>query len=69
MRGRRQEQGPSEAFAAEEQNRADGLARRCEEIASTPDHASRGSLPYYQAAYQNAAGNAAGHTAQPGGIA
>lgn len=58
-------QGPAEAFAVEEQNRADGLARRCDVIVSTPGHPSRGSLPHYQAAYRNAAGNAAAHTAQP----
>ncbi|MGW6456714.1 hypothetical protein ACWF94_12455 [Streptomyces sp. NPDC055078] len=61
--GRKQE--PSEALAAEEQARADGLAKRCGEIASTPGHPSLGSLPHYQVAYQNASGNAAGHTAQP----
>nr|CAH60143.1 unnamed protein product [Streptomyces tenjimariensis] len=62
-RGRWQES--SEAFAAEEQVRADGLARRCDEIVSTPGHPSLGSLHHYQAAYQNAAGNAAAHTSQP----
>ncbi|MCM2393079.1 hypothetical protein [Streptomyces albipurpureus] len=61
--GRSQE--PAEAFAAEEQARADELARRCGEIASTPDHPSQPSLHHYQAAYQNASGNAAGHTSQP----
>ncbi|MGW4028486.1 hypothetical protein ACWEFL_04060 [Streptomyces sp. NPDC004838] len=58
-------QQPSEAFAAEEQHRADGLAQRCQEITSTPGHPSQGSLPYYQAAYQNASGNAAANTSQP----
>ncbi|MFE3601828.1 hypothetical protein [Streptomyces sp. NPDC059142] len=66
MSGRKPAQGASEAFASEEQNRADGLARRCEEIRSTPGHPSQGSLPHYQAAYQNASGNAAAHTSQPG---
>ncbi|WP_049574978.1 hypothetical protein [Streptomyces sp. SBT349] len=61
--GRKQE--PSEAFAAEEQNRADGLAKRIGEITSTPQHPSTGSLPHYQAAYQNASGNAAANTRQP----
>ncbi|MFD5319336.1 hypothetical protein [Streptomyces sp. NPDC127098] len=63
--GRKQQ--PSEAFAAEEQNRADGLARRIDTITSTPGHPSTGSLPHYQAAYQNASGNAAAHTVQPEG--
>lgn len=61
-RNRRQ---PAEALAAEEQNRADGLARRIGQITATPGHPSAGSLPHYQAAYQNASGNAAQHTAQP----
>jgi hypothetical protein len=54
-----------EDFAAEEQTRADGLAQRCEEISSTPGHPSAGSLPFYQAAYQDASGNAAASTDQP----
>lgn len=61
----RKDQGPSEAFAAEEQARADGLARRCDEIAAALSHPMRNSLEHYQAAYRNAAGNAAAHTAQP----
>ena len=56
---------PCEAFAAEEQWRADGLAARCVEIASTPGHASAGSLPLYQAAYRSAAEAAAETAAQP----
>jgi len=60
-------QQPSEAFAAEEQHRADGLAGRCAEISSSPGHPSAGSLPHYQAAYQQASGNAAANTAQPKG--
>ncbi|MGW6460524.1 hypothetical protein ACWF94_32135 [Streptomyces sp. NPDC055078] len=52
-------------LAAQEQNRADALAKRCGEITSTPGHPSLGSLPHYQAAYRNASGTAAGHTAQP----
>lgn len=63
--GRTPKQQPAEALAAVEQNRADGLARRIGQIASTPGHPSARSLPHYQAAYQNAAGNAAAHTAQP----
>jgi hypothetical protein len=58
-------QDPCEAFAAQEQNRADGLAQRIGEITSTPSHPSAGSLPHYQAAYQNASGNAAANTSQP----
>jgi hypothetical protein len=64
-RNKAQQQQPSEAFAAEEQHRADGLARRIGEITSSVGHPSSGSLPLYQAAYQDAAGNAAAHTAQP----
>lgn len=60
----RRSQEPSEAFAADEQHRADGLARRVEQIASTPGHPSSGSLPHYQDAYRQA--SAAAHTAQPG---
>ena len=54
-----------EAFAADEQNRADGLADRINEISSTPGHPSTGSLPLYQEAYRDASTNAAGNTAQP----
>jgi hypothetical protein len=57
----------NEFFAQAEQTRADGLAQRIGEISSTPGHPSTGSLPHYQAAYQNASGNAAAHTAQPEG--
>ena len=57
----------NEFFAQAEQTRADGLAARIGEITSTPGHPSAPSLPHYQAAYQNASGNAAAHTAQPGG--
>jgi hypothetical protein len=62
----RSNQQPAEAFAAVEQARADGLAQRIEEISGTPGHPSSGSLPHYQAAYQDASGNAAAHTSQPG---
>jgi hypothetical protein len=58
---------PAEAFAAEEQYRADGLAVRLAEISASPSHPSRGSLPLYQAAYRDASQDAAGHTAQPRG--
>jgi hypothetical protein len=58
-------QQPAEAFAAEEQHRADGLAGRIVEISASPGHPSAGSLPLYQAAYRDASQNAAGHTAQP----
>lgn len=60
-------QEPAEAFAAEEQERADGLARRIEEITEHPGCASHSSLPHYQAAYRQASANAAEHTEQPGG--
>jgi len=56
---------PSEAFASEEQHRADGLAARIGEITSTPGHPSAGSLPFYQDAYRDASGNAAANTSQP----
>ncbi|MBV9026056.1 MAG: hypothetical protein JO362_20230 [Streptomycetaceae bacterium] len=63
---RNSRQQPSEAFAAEEQHRADGLARRIVEISARPAGAPETSaLPHYQAAYQDASGNAAAHTAQP----
>lgn len=55
----------SEAYAAEEQARADGLADRIGQITTTPGHPSADSLPHYQAAYHNASGNAAAHTSQP----
>ena len=57
----------NEHLAQTEQTRADGLSARCAEIASTPGHPSSGSLPHYQAAYQNASSLAAQNTAQPGG--
>ncbi|MBV9026366.1 MAG: hypothetical protein JO362_21820, partial [Streptomycetaceae bacterium] len=57
-RNSRQQQ-PSEAFAAEEQNRGEGLARRIERIASDPKNPSRGSLPLYRMADRDALGNAA----------
>jgi hypothetical protein len=65
MFGRKPAQQPSEAFATAEQTRADGLARRIGQISFDPANPSRGSLPHYQAAYQDASGNAAAHTAQP----
>ncbi|MQY15003.1 hypothetical protein SRB5_51800 [Streptomyces sp. RB5] len=57
---------PAEAFAAEEQHRAGGLASRIVAISSDPGHPSQGSLPYYREAYQDASQNAATHTSQPG---
>jgi hypothetical protein len=59
-------QQPDEAFAVAEQARADGLADRIDQITAMPGHPSAGSLPHYQAAYQDASGNAAAHTCQPG---
>lgn len=59
------DQQPAEAYALAEQTRADGLAQRAEVISSTPGHPSAASLPHYQAAYQDAATNAAHHTQQP----
>lgn len=56
--------GPCEAFTSDEQQRADGLGARCVEIASTPGHPSRGSLPHYQVAYRAASRTAAEHTSQ-----
>ncbi|MER5350487.1 hypothetical protein ABT093_09165 [Kitasatospora sp. NPDC002551] len=64
FRNHRQQQ-PSEAFAAEEQHRADGLARKIGEITADPTSALTGSLPHYQAAYRQASTLAAAHTAQP----
>lgn len=61
------EQRACEALAAAEQHRADGLAVRCSEIASSPGHPSAGSLPHYQEAYRSASETAAGHTGQPAG--
>ncbi|MFG3173678.1 hypothetical protein ACGFZC_01240 [[Kitasatospora] papulosa] len=53
------------AFAFDEQNRAEGLAARAQEIASTPNHPSAGSLPLYQESARAAFETAAAHTAQP----
>jgi hypothetical protein len=58
-------QQPSEAFAAEEQHRADGLAQKIGEISSRPGSPLANCLPLYQMAYQDASTNAAAHTAQP----
>lgn len=62
-----QNRPPAEAFACEEQNRADGLAERLGRITADPANPSRGSLPHYQVAYRQASGNAAAHTQQPDG--
>jgi hypothetical protein len=61
----RDSQQPSEAYAADEQHRADGLAATIAEIKDTPGSARANSLPLYQMAYRDASGNAAAHTAQP----
>ncbi|MHA4819426.1 hypothetical protein ACXZ65_34315 [Streptomyces aculeolatus] len=62
-----QSQQSAEAFACEEQHRADGLAERLGKITAMSAHPSRGSLQHYQVAYRQASGNAAAHTAQPDG--
>ncbi|GGS41494.1 hypothetical protein F2B00_22125 [Streptomyces parvus] len=53
------------AFAFDEQYRAEGLAVRAEEIATTPDHPSAGSLYLYQESARAAFETAAAHTVQP----
>ena len=53
------------AFAFDEQNRAEGLATRAQEIVSTPNHPSAGSLHLYQESARAAFETAAAHTAQP----
>lgn len=58
-------QGPCEAFAAEEQHRADGLARTIADIQGHPHSPLNNSLALYQMGYRDAAGNAAANTAQP----
>jgi hypothetical protein len=63
--GGKREQGPAEAFAAEEQARADGLARRIGELAARPDEPMAAVLPHFRDAYRNACENAAAHTEQP----
>lgn len=57
--------GPCEALATQEQYRADGLAARIGEITDHPGHPLTGSLPYFRAAYLDAATRAAAFTAQP----
>jgi hypothetical protein len=59
-------QHAAEAFADSEQHRADGLASRIDTITSDPGNPSNASLPHHRAAYQQASGNAAANTAQPG---
>jgi hypothetical protein len=59
---------PCEALAAVEQQRADGLGRRCGEIAADPGHGMRGSLRFYQESYREAARTAALNCEQPGGV-
>lgn len=58
-------QKPSPAYAADEQQRADGLAKRIQKIKSNPDNPSNSVLHHYQDAYRDASGNAAAHTEQP----
>ncbi|MFJ8923891.1 hypothetical protein ACIREK_30990 [Streptomyces sp. NPDC102415] len=53
------------ALAFDEQNRAEGLAARAAEIASTPDHPSASSLHLYQESARAAFETAAAHTEQP----
>jgi hypothetical protein len=56
---------PCDAFALEEEFRAEGNARRAAEIASTPGHPSTGSLPLYQESARAAFEAAAANTTQP----
>lgn len=58
-------QQPSNAYAAEEQNRADGLAKRIQKIKSNPANPSNNALHHYQDAYRDASQNAAEHSEQP----
>ncbi|KFK87817.1 hypothetical protein IX27_18160 [Streptomyces sp. JS01] len=53
------------AFAFDEQNRAEGLAVRAQEITTTPDHPSAGSLHLYQESARAAFEAAAAHAVQP----
>jgi len=59
--------GSSEAFAAEEENRGNNLVRFINNVVSEPSNGLNSVLPLYQAAVQDAYGNAAKHTEQPGG--
>jgi hypothetical protein len=54
-------QGPSEAFAAEEQARAEALTRFVAENASNPNY----TIGLWRECAQEAQANAAAHTAQP----
>lgn len=56
---------PAPAYAADEQQRADGLAQRIQHIQSDPTNPSNGSVPHYQDAYRQASETAAAHTEQP----
>lgn len=58
-------QKPSPAYAADEQQRADGLAKRIQQIKSNPDNPSNNVIHHYQDAYRDASHNAATHTEQP----
>ncbi|MGW2594797.1 hypothetical protein ACWCXC_31650 [Streptomyces sp. NPDC001515] len=53
------------ALAFDEEGRAEGLAARAAEIASTPGHPSAGSLPMYQRCAREAFEAAAALTEQP----
>ncbi|MFI7329326.1 hypothetical protein ACIBQ3_32405 [Streptomyces rubiginosohelvolus] len=53
------------AFAFDEQHRAEGLAARAQEITTTPDHPSAGSLHLYQESARAAFETAAAHAVQP----
>lgn len=67
-RGRKNKNEPgvtNEAFADSEQQRANGLAWRIDQITSDPSNPSNAVISQYQVAYQDAAGNAAANTAQP----
>jgi hypothetical protein len=55
----------AQAFAYEEQHRAEGIAARAAEIASNPQHPSAGSLPLYQESARLAFEAAAAHAEQP----
>lgn len=56
-------------LAQEEQQRGDNLVARIAAVVSDPASSTHGSLGLYQAAAQNAYGNAAKYGEQPGGTA
>lgn len=65
LRNRFGRQEPCPAFAADEQQRAEGLASRIEQIKSNPTNPSNNALRHYQDAYRDASQNAAEHAEQP----